>query len=144
MLTPAGPSDYILPSLLISSHPALGLPKPFSARIPASTSAYHQSVTITLPESHYFLRLVPQIPEEVTSRPYRLFVTVNGARCSEIKGLAPSERDKNRPLFEGRLEVGIVNKIEVELLAGKQGVNSRGKEEVQWEKITCFVHVLRG
>jgi hypothetical protein len=70
-------------------------------------------------------------------------VTVNGARASEVKGLAPAERDKNRPLFDGRLEIGTVNKIEVELLAGKQGVNSRGKEEVQWEKITCFVHVLR-
>jgi hypothetical protein len=89
------------------------------------------------------LRFIPQLPEEVTSRPYRLFVTINGARASEVKASAPAERDKSRPLFDGRLDVGAVNKIEVELLAGKPGVNSRGKEEVQWEKITCFVHILR-
>jgi hypothetical protein len=142
-LTRSEPSDYILPSLLISSHPALGLPKPFSIRIPASSSAYHQSVTITLPDTHYILRFIPQLPEAVTTRPYRLFVTVNGNRASEVKAMAPAERDKNRPLFEGRLEIGAVNKIEVELLAGKPSAGGRGKEEVQWEKITCFVHVMR-
>jgi hypothetical protein len=88
--------------------------------------------------------LIPQLPEGVTARPYRLFVTVNGARTSEVKIMAPAERDKNRPLFDGRLEIGAVNKIEVELLAGKPGVSGRGKDEIQWEKITCFVHVLRG
>jgi hypothetical protein len=90
------------------------------------------------------LRLIPQLPEGVTARPYRLFVTVNGARTSEVKIMAPAERDKNRPLFDGRLEIGAVNKIEVELLAGKPGLSGRGKDEIQWEKITCFVHVLRG
>jgi hypothetical protein len=70
-------------------------------------------------------------------------VTVNGARASEVKGMAPTDRDRSRPLFEARLEGGAVNKIEVELLAGKVDVKNRGKDEVQWEKITCFVHILR-
>jgi hypothetical protein len=64
------------------------------------------------------------------------------------------ERDKSKPVFDARLEKGGVNKIEVEVLAGKNnaayvpvngeaGPQEPKKKDVQWEKITCFVHVLR-
>jgi hypothetical protein len=138
------PADYILPSLTVMTHPGLALAKPVKLRVPASPTQLHQCVTITLPPAHAFVQIRPHIPVGLTPRPYRIFVIVNGARVSEgIK--AGVERDKSRPLFDARLERGIVNRIEVEVLAGKiAGGGKTGKEEVQWEKMTVFVHVLKG
>jgi hypothetical protein len=68
---------------------------------------------------------------------------VNGTRLSEIVKPASGERDKSNPVFEARLDRGAVNKIEVEVLAGKADVYSGDKDEVEWEKLTCFVHCLR-
>jgi hypothetical protein len=127
----------------LSTHPALSLTKPFKARIPASATSLHQSVTFSLSGSHYYLQLTPHIPVGLTNQPYRLFVTVNGTRLSEIVRPASGERDKTKPLFEARLDRGSVNKIEVEVLAGKAGVKSGEKDDVEWEKLTCFIHCLR-
>lgn len=55
-----------------------------------------------------------------------------------------AERDKTHPLFEARLERGMVSRVEVEVMAGKGIVGKGGKEEVDWERVSIFVHVLRG
>ena len=102
-----------------------------------------QSVAITVPATHHYFQIVPHIPVGLTNRPYRLFVTVNGQRLSEV--IKPGiERDKEKPVFEARVERGTVGRVEVEVLAGKGTVGKAGKEEVEWEKVTVFVHVLRG
>ncbi|KAF2674612.1 Bromodomain-containing protein [Microthyrium microscopicum] len=136
------PSDYLLPSVLIQTHPALGLRNPLSFRVPASKTSLHQSVTFTVPASQYQLQITPNIPVAATDRGYRIFVMVNGHRHSENTKLGNQERDKTNPIFECSLGRGGVSKIEVEILAVK--VNPKtNKEEVQWEKSTAFVHVLR-
>jgi hypothetical protein len=188
-------SDYLLPELRMRNHPSLTDPK-FAMRIPASKDTLHQSVTVTVPANHNFLRLTPNVPVGSTHRPYRLFVSVNGSRVSEVvnphgmnhhqhpyqNGLyghhqsttgygLEKERDKSRPVFDAQLVRGAVNKIEVEVLAGKAAsmnpapTSSNGgtpsgdedkerekekekeekkkKPEVQWEKMTCYIHVLR-
>jgi len=67
---------------------------------------------------------------------------VNGQRLSEY--IKPGEeRDKTHPVFEARLERGSVGRIEVEVLAGKGIKGKDGKEEVEWEKCTVFIHVMR-
>jgi hypothetical protein len=178
--------DYILPELRLSNHPSVPDPK-FRFKIPASDTSLHQSVTFTVPASHNTVRLSPHIPVGVTTRPYRLFVSVNGTRASEVVAASAGyqngllnhhpqhpmasmpglyglekERDKTRPVFDAKLERGAVNKIEVEVLAGKapsalaQSIVSSPDEkdreiekekkkgkDVQWEKITLFVHVMR-
>lgn len=99
-------------------------------------------MTVTVPSSHHFFNVVPHIPVGLTNRPYRLFVTVNGQRLSEY--IKPgADRDKSRPSFEVRLERGAVSRIEVEVLAGKGTVGKGGKEDVDWERCTLFVHVMR-
>jgi hypothetical protein len=72
-----------------------------------------------------------------------LFVTVNGVRLSEVVKLGEGERDKTKPIFDVRLERGSVNKVEVEILAGKSEIRSGEPDDVQWEKLTCFIHSLR-
>jgi hypothetical protein len=134
------PSTYILPTMKIATHPGLHLDVPYSYVIPASDTTLHSSMTFTLPTTHHVLHLVPHIPVAATTRLFRLFVTVNGIRQPEY--VRPGiERDKERPLYEARLDIGAVNRIEVELLAG--GLMKNGKEEIQWEKMLVFVHVRK-
>jgi hypothetical protein len=97
---------------------------------------------MTVPSTHYYFQITPHIPVGLTTRPYRLFVTVNGQRMSEYTKPG-SERIKDHPLFEARLERGMVNRIEVEVLAGKGTVGKGGKEEVELERCSLFVHVMR-
>jgi hypothetical protein len=135
-------ADSVLQSLAFATHPALGLPKPMTVTIPAHPTNTQQSVTVTVPSTHYYFQITPHIPVGLTNRPYRLFVMVNGLRMSEY--IKPgTERVKDRPVFDARLERGIVNRIEVEVLAGKGTLGKGGKEEVDLEKCTVFVHVMR-
>jgi hypothetical protein len=135
-------ADSILPSLTFATHPALSLSKPMNLTIPAHSSNTQQSVTVTVPSTHYYFQITPHVPVGLTNRPYRLFVVVNGQRVSEYTKPG-TERVKDRPLFEARLEKGMVNRIEVEVLAGKVNATKGGKEEVELEKCTLYVHVLR-
>lgn len=120
--------------------------------IPASNKLISQSLTVSLPYAHTSLQITPHIPVALTQRPYRIFVTVNGQRMTEVvrQGVAVSN-DRSRPIYEGRLERGTVNRIEVEVLAAKElGRSSTGagglreaKEGVDMERCTVFVHLLR-
>ena len=88
-----------MPSLSLSTHPQLQLSNPFRVKIPASETQTQQSLTVTVPATHYYVQIVPHLPVAQTTRPYRVFVLVNGHRQSEV--VKPgAERDKQRPLFE--------------------------------------------
>ena len=52
------------------------------------------------------------------------------------------ERKKDEPHFEARLDRGTVTRIEVEVLAGSKEKKG-GKEAVELERCSVFVHVLR-
>lgn len=136
----AGISDYLLPSTQLVSHAALNGASPFKARIPASKTSLHQNVTFQLSGAHDYLQVIPYIPVGLSNRPYRLFVTVNGHKLS---GSTTQTTDRSRPVFEAKLQRGIVNKLEVEVLAGKADASIGEKDEVEWEKLTCFIHCLR-
>jgi hypothetical protein len=112
---------------------------PFVARISASTTSLHKSVTLTLPARYSYVRLIPHIPIALTTRPYRLFYKLNGTRLGQMhhSGAVP-----DKPLFEAWMSPGSVNKIEFEVLAGK-GVVNGVEADFQWEKITCLIHVLK-
>ncbi|KAF2085614.1 Bromodomain-containing protein [Saccharata proteae CBS 121410] len=134
-------SDYLLPSLTISSHPSLPLPAPYRLTIPASPHTTHQSVTIALPASHASIQIIPRIPVALTAKPYRIFVTANHSRLAEVvaPGGVPERREKGKPVFEARFGQG-VNRVDVEIVAGVGKGNAEG---VAREACTVFVHVLR-
>ncbi|KAF1992633.1 Bromodomain-containing protein [Aulographum hederae CBS 113979] len=132
------PSDFLIPNLTLSSHPQLGLSKPKTIVIPASPTLIHNSVTFSLPVQHHYLQITPRIPVARTDRPYRIFVIVNGTRMVEV--VRPEkERQKGFPLYEGRLESGMVNRLEVECMTEKEGAS----KELLWEKMTVFVNLVR-
>jgi hypothetical protein len=137
-------ADSILLTLTIISHPGLQTSTPFKQVIKAHPRFIEQSFTYTVPASKHSFHITPYLPPSVTSRAYRIFVMVNGLRLSP-KANPGEEQDKSRPIYEARLERGTVGRIEVEVLAEKAGAAKGGnaKDEVDREKVTIFVHVMR-
>ena len=144
-LTPhAAAADALLPNVRLSAHPGLKLAKDWKLDIPASPELTQQSVTLTLPSTHYFIQITPTIPVALTSRAFKVFVTVNHNRLYEV---TKPDRAKGKPLYEGRLEPGKVNRIEVEVVAEVPRPEARASPVkaggIEGEKLTAFVHLMR-
>lgn len=124
-----------------------------------------QSITLSLPGTHSSIQIKPFVPVAQTQRPWRLFVTVNNTRISEVyqpptqqqsnPDSSPEKqqqqqqpREKGHPLFEARLQPG-VNRIDVEVVAGTAPMQVRGqpppkeRDTVEMEKCTIFVNLMR-
>lgn len=130
----------LLPSVTISTHPQLKATKPFSISIPPHAILSHQSVTLTLPPTHYFLQIQPTISKQLgMNRPYKLFVTVNGTRLTQRDTILHQESGKRTHVYEGSLAQG-VNRVEVEVAAAK---GAAGGEGLDVEKVGAFVNLLR-
>jgi len=135
-------SEALLPSILLNTHPLLNLQKPWAYSIPASRDSTQQSLTLTLPSTHHYLQIIPHIPVALTTRLYRLFVTVNNTKMLEVTR-QDGQKEKGRPFYEGKLVQG-VNRIEVEVVAEKEkGKKGGDKGDVEGEKCTIFVHLMR-
>lgn len=57
----------------------------------------------------------------------------------------PEETDSSRPLYEARVTTGIINRIEIEVVAGTpRGTPKVGNgPEIEMEKITLFVNLTK-
>ncbi|KAK5033165.1 hypothetical protein LTR16_012063, partial [Cryomyces antarcticus] len=77
-----------------------------------------QSLTVTLPSTHYFMRIVPEVSKSLGSAEYRVFVSVNGMRLVSVPQV--SGADVKKPLYEASL-LTAVNRIEVEVVAAAKG-----------------------
>ena len=159
-------SKALLPHLSISSQAntqQASTSKPFHLDIPAHPKLTQHSVTIILPSQHNTLRIVPKISEDVLKhRPYRTFVSLNNARLLGIPlkqkiaaegvngttngadGLSElKENEEKLQVFEARLQPG-VNRIEVEVVVGKQrGGSDKNGPEIEGEKVSVFVNLMR-
>ena len=140
---PPDASDALITNVSIATHPGLKLEKHFLLDIPPSPTASQQSVTITLPKTHYYLRITPTIAATLTHRPHRIFVTVGTNRMNPIPQ-KPEDIDPRRPLYEARVIPG-VNRIETEVVAGPpRGAPKVGEgREIEIEKLTVFANVLK-
>lgn len=131
-------SQALLPIVTLATHPQLRIAKPYSLGIPPHVALSHQSTTITLPSSHYFLQISPTISRELSmGRAYKMFVTVNGTRLTQRDTQFHADSGKRTHVYEGSLASG-VNRIEVEIAAAK----SDGKG-LDVEKVTVFANLLR-
>lgn len=132
-------SEALLPEVKIATHPQLKIPVPFNLSIPPHATLSHQSTTITLPSSHYFVQISPTISKKLSAgQPYKVFVTVNGTRLTQrdtVFDAAGTERRTH--VYEGSLAQG-VNRVEVEVAAAKE--DGQG---LSVEKTTVFVNLMR-
>lgn len=132
-------ADALLAEVKIATHPQLKIPVPFSLSLPPHATLSHQSTTITLPSSHYFVQISPTISKQLSAgQPYKVFVTVNGTRLTQrdtVFDAAGTERRTH--VYEGSLAQG-VNRVEVEVAAGKE--DGKGLDV---EKTTVYVNLMR-
>ncbi|KAL8922178.1 MAG: hypothetical protein Q9172_003680 [Xanthocarpia lactea] len=135
--------EPLISNLVISTHPGLKIDKHFHLDIPPSPTTTQQSITITLPSSHYFLQIVPTLASSVVHRPYKAFVMVNNARVAATPQ-RPDESEARKPLYEFRVQPGM-NRIDVEMVAGiPRGAPKVGTgPELEIEKITIFAHMVK-
>lgn len=142
-LTAADASDALISNLSISTHPGLKITHHFHLDVAPSPTQSQQSITVNLPSTHYYLRIIPTIAHNLSHRQSKLFVTANLQRLNPIPQ-RPEEADSRRPLYETRVSPG-VNRIEVEMIAGPaRGAPKLGSgQEIELEKITVFANVLR-
>ena len=143
VLTRLDTSDALLSNLSIATHPGLKIDHHFHLDIPPSSTFTQQSVTINLPSTHYYLRIIPTLSPNVIQRPSKLFVTAGHQRLNPIPQ-RPEESDPRRPLYEARVIPG-VNRIEVEIVAGApRGTPKIGSgNDIELEKVTVFANVQR-
>lgn len=138
-------ADAHLADVKIATHPQLKIAAPFSLSIPPHPTLSHQSTTITLPSSHYFVQISPTISKQLSAgQPYKVFVTVNGTRLTQRDTVFDATGSERRThVYEGSLAQG-VNRVEVEVaaaaMAGKEEGSARGLEV---EKTTVFVNLMR-
>ena len=134
-------SDALISNLTIATHPGLKLKRHFHLDIPPSPTASQQSVTITLPATHYCLQVFPTIASNVATRQSRIFVTLNNHRINPTP-MKADELDPRRPLYDIRVMPG-VNRLEVEMIAGSpRGVPKVGPgQDIEIEKVTLFVNL---
>ncbi|KAG9188625.1 hypothetical protein G6011_07330 [Alternaria panax] len=153
--------EALIPRITLNTHPALNPAKPWSVNILANKQKSMYSATMVVAPANSYIQVIPKVPIALTSRMYRLFVTVNGNKTLEanrvpvtagINGTSPSPgyeggKKKGEPLFEAKLAAG-VNRIEVEIVAekdrkGQSESGSAKKEDVEIEKCTIFLHLHR-
>ncbi|MCJ1435886.1 hypothetical protein MMC27_005262 [Xylographa pallens] len=138
-------SDALISNLTVATHPGLKLDKHFHLDIPPSPILSQQSVTITLPATHYCLHFTPTITPHLAHRQSKIFVIVNNnTRLNPTPPSKLADMDPRRPLYDVRVVPG-VNRIDVEMIAGPpRGAPKVGMgQEIELEKITVFINLVR-
>ncbi|WPH02517.1 Hypothetical protein R9X50_00538200 [Acrodontium crateriforme] len=133
-------SDALLPTVTLSTHPQLKLPAPLSISISPHPTLASQSTVFTLPSTHAYVQISPTINKTLSmGRPYKLFVTVNGARLNQRDTQFHAESGRRTHVYEGSLAPG-VNRIEIEVAAAKPNFEEKGLDV---EKVTVFANLMR-
>ena len=137
-------TDALISNLTIATHPALKLDNHFHLDIPPSPTLSQQSVTITLPATHFCLEITPTITANLAHRQSKIFVTVNNSQRLHPRPMKAEDMDSRRPLYDARVIPG-VNRIDVEMIAGPpRGTPKVGTgQDIELEKITIFLNLLR-
>jgi len=144
VLTDLDASQALITNLIITSHRSLNITKHFHMDIPPSETLTQQSVAVTLPSTHYFIHVKPELADFLRDRQYKLFVTAGNQRLHAVPSSLGHSADPRRPLFETRLTPG-VNRIEVELIAAlpKGAPKLPNGQDVELEKVTVFANLMR-
>lgn len=144
VLSVSDASDAMITNLSLATHPGLNISKHFKMDIPPSPHMTQQSVTINLPNTHYYLQIKPTISPALFERQHKLFVTSGTQRLHALPTIPGHAVDTRHPLFEARFAPG-VNRIEVELIAAlpKGAAKPANGQDFELEKITVFVNVAK-
>jgi hypothetical protein len=140
----SGVADAMFTNLTLATHPGLNIHRHFRLDLPPSATMTHQSVTINLPSSHFFLQIKPTISSALLPRQHKVFVTSGFQRLSAMPNTPGQPVDQSNPLFEARLKTG-VNRIEIEIVAAlpKGAPKPANGQDMEMEKITVYANLLQ-
>jgi len=146
VLTIAAATDALIPNLNVRTHPlAPNIPKNthFNLDIPASETLTQQSVTFSLPSTHSILRITPTLAATTSQRQTKVIVSTNGTKSNPVH-MRAEDTDPRRPQHDVRIMPGILNRIEVEMIAGPaRGTPKIGTGmDIELERITMFVNMF--
>lgn len=111
--------------------------------VPPSETLAHQSITINLPATHYYLQIKPTVAASLMERQHKLFVTCGNNRLNAMP--VPGQGvDPRHPLFEARLLPGVI-KIDIEIIAAlpKGAPKLSNGQDAEMERITIFANLMR-
>jgi hypothetical protein len=142
-----------MPYVKFRSHPGLVFKdsgKPFAMTQYAHSEYWFSSYTWTMDASLSPLIMSPYVPIALTSHAYRIIVQLNGAKLAAMNPHAAAhggpvaqwtDAERTHPQYELRLERGIANRVEVEVIC----LDPKNQKDLIWEKMMCFVYVpIRG
>lgn len=133
----------MITNLNITTHPGLNISRHFRMDVPPSPTMTHQSVTINLPQTHYYIQIKPALVPSILERQHRMFITCGGTRLTALPLNPGHPIDPLHALYDCRIHPG-VNRIEIELIAalpkGAKGVNGL---DYELEKITVYANLMK-
>ncbi|KAL9110060.1 MAG: hypothetical protein Q9227_005399 [Pyrenula ochraceoflavens] len=131
-----GLNDALISNVRVSTHPNINLSSHFRIDMPAHSKKTQQSLTFSLPHTHYYLSVEVNLSKIALSRVLRLNVMRNGEKVNASDG---SNKYGFR-IFPG------MNTVTVEAIAGPAvGAAQATKlpmDQIDFEKFTFFIHLL--
>lgn len=99
-----------------------------------------QALTITLPQSQYYLRVSVRLSQNAKDRvAKKVVLSQNGSMRSAVNA------DADAPMYDFRLNPGM-NNIWVDVIAGPPRASAKPGnmgEAVDFERVTIYAHLLR-
>lgn len=105
-----------------------------------------QSVTVHMPANQLRIQIVPTLPAflEKEGRQYRLWVIINRHTLTPVHGVPGQMLSTGERVFEAQLQAGIVNTIEVHVVAAlPKGQKLPSGEDFEVEQMTVLANVVR-
>ena len=142
MLTRSATAELIT-ELRVQTHNSLGVEQPFYLQIPPSPTLTQQSVTISLPSTHYCLIITATFPPVKLGHTEKYFLTLN-ARQVQPSTMRTDIPGYKQVQWEVKPNTQIVNRIEVErITAPIRGAPRIGVGlEIEFEKTTILMNYL--
>ncbi|KAI8250480.1 Chromatin structure-remodeling complex subunit rsc4 [Colletotrichum sp. SAR11_239] len=144
--SPAGIADALICSLKVQTHPMINHDRRFEVTVKPLEKVSQQSVTVHMPANQLRIQIVPTLPAflEKEGRQYRLWVIINRHTLTPVHGVPGQVLSTGERVFEAQLQAGIVNTIEVHVVAAlPKGQKLPSGEDFEVEQMTVLANVVR-
>ncbi|KAH0444215.1 bromodomain containing protein [Colletotrichum camelliae] len=141
-----GIADALISSLKVQTHPMINLDRRFEVTVKPLEKVSQQSVTVHMPANQLRIQIIPTLPAflEKEGRQYRLWVIINRHTLTPVHGVPGQVLSTGERVFEAQLQAGIVNTIEVHVVAAlPKGQKLPSGEDFEVEQMTVLANVVR-
>ncbi|KAF4898030.1 Chromatin structure-remodeling complex subunit rsc4 [Colletotrichum fructicola] len=141
-----GIADALISSLKVQTHPMINHDRRFEVTVKPLEKVSQQSVTVHMPANQLRIQIVPTLPAflEKEGRQYRLWVIINRHTLTPVHGVPGQVLSTGERVFEAQLQAGIVNTIEVHVVAAlPKGQKLPSGEDFEVEQMTVLANVVR-